>query len=123
MRHSSARTSIRSGGVRAAVVVAALAALGGGLAIPPAVQAADPNGTTVTHFDWPSCPGGWSSWQDGNTFGASCNTSRRYHAVAECHAFIGDDTVYGATASNGVKSYAYCSSIGETLDYGYPVYN
>lgn len=64
--------------------------------------------------------GSCRKWQDSNTFGAACtgggNTA--YQAVAVCK----NGTAVGGPyrgGESGAWSYAYCTSVNSSLNYGY----
>jgi hypothetical protein len=57
-----------------------------------------------------------TTWHDEVTFGVSC-TSGSYYSWAKCK---NGEEVYGAVASNGGWSYAYCSTVRSSLlTFGY----
>lgn len=60
------------------------------------------------------------TWHDSNTFGASCTGGGRaaYQAVAVCKngRAVGGPVKGG---ESGIWSYAYCTSIHSSLNYGY----
>ncbi|MFD5428350.1 hypothetical protein [Streptomyces sp. NPDC127084] len=53
-----------------------------------------------------------STWQDENTFGASCNTANAYYAKVKCS---NGRYAFGVTTNDGRWSYAYCTAFGSNV--------
>ncbi|GAA0713953.1 hypothetical protein Drose_25955 [Dactylosporangium roseum] len=64
----------------------------------------------------PSC----RKWQDSNTFGAACTgrPGAAYRAVAVCKNGRAVGGPYQG-GNSGAWSYAYCTRVNSSLDYGY----
>jgi hypothetical protein len=61
---------------------------------------------------------GCQTWHDAATYGVSCSAGGAYRPVAVCN---NGQTVYGVWeyGTDGTWSYAYCSSVYSSLNYGY----
>jgi hypothetical protein len=53
-----------------------------------------------------------TTWQDENTFGASCGTANAYYARVKCS---NGKYARGVTTNDGRWSYAYCTSFGSNV--------
>lgn len=80
-----------------ATVFAAIALTAGGITLTGAPAAAAAACTT---------------WQDENTFGASCQSANAYFAKVKCS---NGKSAYGVTTNDGRWSYAYCTSFGQNV--------
>ncbi|MFJ8547350.1 hypothetical protein ACIRFH_36370 [Streptomyces sp. NPDC093586] len=52
------------------------------------------------------------TWQDDNTFGASCNSANAYYAAVKCS---NGQTARGVITNDGRWSYAYCTAYGSNV--------
>lgn len=53
-----------------------------------------------------------TTWQDENTFGASCSSANAYYAKVQCS---NGKIARGVTTNDGRWSYAYCTSYGTNV--------
>ena len=105
------RMKLAVGGVMAAVATIAVAGMAAASELHAVVAKANALSPQARPTDAFSCDSGWT---DGATFGITCRSNGsgfRFQAYAQCQ---NGQTVYGAPADNGGRSYAYCSSVGST---------